>query len=77
MRWLENFWNHFNYPKLQSLMGQFDIYHCLHHLMPPTDGKPRIMMVHDFRRYKIAELWLLHSSIILHFILLLRGPDLE
>ena len=57
MRWLENFWNRFNYPKLQSLTGPFDIYHCLHHLMPPTDGKPRIMTVYDLRRYKIAELY--------------------
>lgn len=57
MRWLENFWNHFDYPKLERLTGDFDIYHCFHHLMPPTDSKPRLMTVHDLRRYKLPQLY--------------------
>jgi len=57
MQWLENFWNHFNYPKLEHLTGDFDIYHCHHHLMPPTNGKPRLMTVHDLRRYKLPQLY--------------------
>ncbi|MBN1788115.1 MAG: glycosyltransferase [Sedimentisphaerales bacterium] len=57
MRWLENFWNHFDYPKLESLTGDFDIYHCFHHLMPPTKTKPRLMTVYDLRRYKLPRLY--------------------
>ncbi len=57
MRQLENFWSYFNYPKLEHLTGDFDIYHCFHHLMPPTDGKPRLMTVHDLRRYKLPQLY--------------------
>ncbi|MGA2916035.1 MAG: glycosyltransferase [Sedimentisphaerales bacterium] len=57
MRWLENFWNYFDYPKLQYLTGNFDVYHCYHHLMPPTSSKPRLMTVHDLRRYKLPQLY--------------------
>ena len=58
MRWLENFWDYFDYPKLEHLTGDFDIYHCFHHLMPPTSGKPRLMTVHDLRRYKLPQLYM-------------------
>jgi glycosyltransferase involved in cell wall biosynthesis len=57
MRWLEDLWRYSNYPKLEHLTGDFDIYHCFHHLMPPTDGKCRIMTVHDLRRYKLPQLY--------------------
>jgi glycosyltransferase involved in cell wall biosynthesis len=57
MRWLESFWRHSNYPKLEYFAGDFDIYHSLHHLMPPTKGKPRILTVHDLRRYKLPKLY--------------------
>jgi alpha-1,3-rhamnosyl/mannosyltransferase len=57
MRWLENFWHYSDYPKLQYLAGNFDVYHCYHHLMPPTSGKPRLMTVHDLRRYKLPQLY--------------------
>jgi glycosyltransferase involved in cell wall biosynthesis len=57
MRWLENFWNYFDYPKFQHLVGNFDVYHCYHHLMPPTSGVPRLMTVHDLRRYKLPQLY--------------------
>lgn len=56
-RWLEKFWNIFNFPKLEYLSGQFDLYHCFHHLMPPTNNKPRLMTVHDLRRYKLQEIY--------------------
>jgi len=57
MRWLENFWGRSNYPKLEQMVGDFDIYHCLHHLMPPTRGKGRILTVHDLRRYRLPQLY--------------------
>jgi glycosyltransferase involved in cell wall biosynthesis len=57
IRWLENFWKYFNFPKLQNFTGDFDVYHCFHHLMPPTNGRPRIMTVHDLRRYKLPDLY--------------------
>ncbi|RKY25114.1 MAG: hypothetical protein DRP62_02075 [Planctomycetota bacterium] len=57
MRWLENFWRYCNYPCLQRFTGEFDIYHCSHHLMPPTKNRPRILTVYDLRRYKIPQLY--------------------
>jgi glycosyltransferase involved in cell wall biosynthesis len=39
------------------LTGDFDVYHCFHHLMPPTSGKSRLMTVHDLRRYKLPHLY--------------------
>jgi glycosyltransferase involved in cell wall biosynthesis len=57
IRWLERFWRHANFPKLESLIGPFDIYHGFHHLMPPTRNKPRILTVHDLRRYKLPHLY--------------------
>jgi glycosyltransferase involved in cell wall biosynthesis len=57
MRWLENLWQYCNYPNLQQFVGEFDVYHCFHHLMPPTKNKPRILTIHDLRRYKIPELY--------------------
>lgn len=57
MRWLESFWNRFNYPMLENVIGEFDIYHCFHHLMPPTNNKPRLMTIHDLRRYKLPQLY--------------------
>ncbi len=58
MRWLENLWSYCNCPRLQYFTGDFDIYHCFHHLMPPTKGRPRILTVHDLRRYKLPELYI-------------------
>jgi len=57
MRWLENFWKMSNFPKLEQMVGDFDIYHCVHHLMPPTRAKRRILTVHDLRRYKLPKLY--------------------
>ena len=57
IRWLENLWRYSSYPKLELFTSEFDIYHCFHHLMPPTNGKPRVMTVHDLRRYMLPELY--------------------
>lgn len=57
MRWLENLWQISSCPSLEHFTGAFDIYHCFHHLMPPTKGKPKVMTVHDLRRYKLPDLY--------------------
>jgi glycosyltransferase involved in cell wall biosynthesis len=57
MRWLENFWRYCNYPCLQYFTDEFDIYHCPHHLMPPTKNRPRILTIYDLRRYKIPKFY--------------------
>jgi len=57
MRRLEKFWRYHNYPKLEFFTGNFDIYQCFYHLMPPTKGKPRILTVHDLIRYRLPELY--------------------
>lgn len=57
MRWLENLWQYSSYPSLEAFTGKFDIYHCIHHLMPPTNSRPRVMTVHDLRRYRLGELY--------------------
>jgi glycosyltransferase involved in cell wall biosynthesis len=56
-RWLEKLWRHSKLPSLQWFIGDFDIYHCLYSHMPPTAGRPRILTVHDLRRYKLPELY--------------------
>jgi glycosyltransferase involved in cell wall biosynthesis len=56
-RYLEKIWSYSKYPALQWLIGSFDIYHCLYNLMTPTAGKPRILTVHDLRRYKVPQLY--------------------
>ena len=55
-RW-ERWWRFFPRPRLQRLSGPFDVYHCLHHLMPPTGGCPRVLTVYDLRRYRLPELY--------------------
>ncbi|MCD6364472.1 MAG: glycosyltransferase family 4 protein [Planctomycetes bacterium] len=55
-RW-ERWWRLCPHPSLQRLCGGFDVYHSLHHLMPPTAGRPRILTVHDLRRYRLPELY--------------------
>ena len=57
MRWLENLWRWSNFPKLEYFTGEFDIYHCCHHLMPPTRNRPRVLTVYDLRRYKVPQLY--------------------
>jgi len=57
MRWLENLWRWSNFPRLEYFTGEFDLYHCCHHLMPPTKDKPRLLTVHDLRRFKMPQLY--------------------
>jgi glycosyltransferase involved in cell wall biosynthesis len=73
IRWLENIWRYIGYPRLEQLTGNFDIYHCVHHLMPPAKGKPRIMTVHDLRRYKLPELY--EKSRLWRFELAVKRAD--
>ncbi len=56
-RWLEKYWSVMPFPHLENLIGEFDVYHCLHHLMPPVRNKPRVMTIYDLRRYKLRELY--------------------
>ncbi len=73
MRWLENFWRYSNYPGLEYFTGKFDLYHCCHHLMPPTRSKPRLLTVYDLRRYKIPEFY--RASKLGLFELAIRRAD--
>jgi glycosyltransferase involved in cell wall biosynthesis len=56
-RHLQVLWRRFSAPSLQRFVGGFQLYHCFHHLMPPTAGRPRLMVVHDLRRYVLPELY--------------------
>ena len=62
-RW-ERWWRLVKWPALQHWCGTFDVYHSVHHLMPPTQGRPRIVTVHDLRRYRLPELYA-HSKVAL------------
>lgn len=55
-RW-ERWWHVSSWPPLQHFCGEFDVYHCFHHLMPPTQEVPRVMTVYDLRRYRLPELY--------------------
>ncbi|MBN1456796.1 MAG: glycosyltransferase [Sedimentisphaerales bacterium] len=57
MRWLEDIWSISKFPTLEHYIKDFDIYHGLHHMMPPTKGKMRVMTVHDLRRYVLPDLY--------------------
>jgi len=57
MRWLKDIWSISKFPKLEFYTKDFDIYHGLHHMMPPTRGKIRVMTVHDLRRYVLPDLY--------------------
>jgi len=57
MRYLAAWWRSFGFPVMQRFVGDFDLYHCNHHLMGPTKGKPRVLTVHDLRRYRFPEFY--------------------
>lgn len=57
MRYLAAWWRSFGFPAMQRFVGDFDLYHCNHHLMGPTKGKPRLLTVHDLRRYRFPEFY--------------------
>jgi len=56
-RWLEKIWKVSSFPTLSNFVGDFDIYHTIHQMMPPTKGKPRIVTIHDLRRYRLPNLY--------------------
>jgi len=56
-RYLQAMWRLSRRPALQYFTGDFDVYHCVHYLMPPTKGRPRLLTVHDLRRHKLPELY--------------------
>lgn len=57
MRWLENLWQYSIYPRLDLFTGPFDLFHSFHHLMLPDTEKPKILTVHDLRRYILPDLY--------------------
>ncbi len=57
LRQWERWWRICPYPRLQRLCGEFDVYHSFHHLMPPTGNRPRVLVVHDLRRYRLKGLY--------------------
>ena len=57
LRHLGLWWRYFNRPSLQYFTGPLDLYHCNHHLMPPTQNKPRLLTVHDLRRYRYRQFY--------------------
>ena len=57
MRTLAAWWRAFSFPSIQRFVGDFDLYHCNHYLMGPTKGKPRVLTVHDLRRYRFPEFY--------------------
>lgn len=57
INWLKKIWNNIDFPKLQTLTGRFDVYHSFHNMMPPVGNVPRILTVHDLRRYCLPELY--------------------
>lgn len=56
-RHLGIWWRKARFPALQYFTGPFDLYHCNHHLMPPTKGRPRLLTVHDLRRYRYPHFY--------------------
>jgi len=56
-RFLSSWWRWFDHPALQRVTGDFDLYHCNHHLMPPVRHKPRLLTVHDLRRYRYRQFY--------------------
>lgn len=54
---LKKTWEWFGFPPLQWLTGDFDLYHSFHNMMPGTRGQPRILTVHDLRRYRLPDFY--------------------
>jgi glycosyltransferase involved in cell wall biosynthesis len=59
MRWrrMERWWRLVPWPTLERLAGSFDVYHSIHHLMPPTAAGPRVLTVHDLRGHRLREIY--------------------
>ena len=56
-RWIENLWRFLPRPSMKSLAGEFDLFHCFHHFMPSQKTKPRLLTIHDLRRYRLPEMY--------------------
>jgi len=54
---LKTAWRWLGMPALQHFTGDFDLYHSFHNMMPPTRGKPRILTIHDLRRYRLPDFY--------------------
>jgi len=50
-------WRGVSWPTVQAFTGAFDVYHCLHHFVGPTRGRPRLLTVHDLRRYRFPQFY--------------------
>ena len=50
-------WRHLHFPALQRLAGDFDLYHCIHQLIGPARNRPRLLTVHDLRRYRYPDFY--------------------
>ncbi len=72
-RWIERIWQLFPYPSLEALAGNYKLYHCFHHFMPPRFSGLRILTVHDLRRYRLPHLY--RRSNLLPFELAVRRAD--
>lgn len=53
----QSWWRICEWPALQRMTGPFDVYHANHHLMPPVQRRPRVLTVHDLRRYRYPDLY--------------------
>ena len=54
---LKTMWKYCSLPRLEYFTGEVDVYHAFHNMMPPTKGVPRILTVHDLRRYRLPGLY--------------------
>lgn len=50
---LKSLWKRCPFPKIELFTGPVDVYHSFHNMMPPTRGVPRVLTVHDLRRYRL------------------------
>ena len=57
MRRLERWWNMVPWPALQNWAGSFDVYHCMHQMIPPIRDAACVLTVHDLRTYRLPEIY--------------------
>jgi glycosyltransferase involved in cell wall biosynthesis len=49
------YWNNLKYPNIEFFTGEFDIFHSIEPLMPPTRNKKVIITVHDLAYKKYPD----------------------
>jgi glycosyltransferase involved in cell wall biosynthesis len=49
------YWNNLKFPDIQTFTGNFDIFHSLEPLMPPTKNKKVIITIHDLAYKKFPQ----------------------